>query len=385
MIKYLGSKKRLLPVLGQLFTAAKAHSALDLFTGTTRVAQELKRRGGEVTAVDVARYSEVFAQCWIETAAADIDQSELLDALRHLTALPGQPGYFTETFCVQSRYLQPKNGERVDAIRDALERDYAGTAMYPILLTSLVLAADRVDSTTGLQMAYLKHWAPRASKDLELRPPELIDGPGTAIRGDAALVTPALGSFDFAYLDPPYNQHRYYTNYHVFETLVAWDRPEHYGIACKRIDSRDAATKSVFNDKRNMAAALERTIAAVDAEIVVLSYNDEAWVSLAELTEMCARHGRVELLAFDSKRYVGAQIGIYNPGGEKVGKVSHLRNVEYLLVAGPARKVRRITDAVRASAVQPAAIEPDTISPAAVSPGADRPRRRSSPRPVAAG
>ena len=371
MIKYLGSKKRLLPVLGDLFTASGARTALDLFTGTTRVAQELKRRGGLVTAVDVSRYSEVFAQCWIETAADDVDTHELADALHHLAALRGTPGYFTETFCVQSRYLQPKNGERVDAIRDALQREYSNTPLFPILLTSLILAADRVDSTTGLQMAYLKHWAPRAYKDLELRAPDLIDGQGTAIRGDAAVMAPVLGSFDFAYLDPPYNQHRYYTNYHVFETLVAWDRPEHYGIACKRIDSRHAATKSVFNDKRNMAAALQRTIAAVDAEIVVLSYNDEAWVSLAELTEMCAAHGHVELLAFDSRRYIGAQIGIYNPDGEKVGKVSHLRNLEYLLVAGPARKVRRISDAVRDRAVSSTALNPDATP---------RPVRRSPVR-----
>ena len=34
-------------------------------------------------------------------------------------------------------------------------------------------------------------------------------------------LAPALGHFDLAYLDPPYNQHRYFTNYHVWETLVA--------------------------------------------------------------------------------------------------------------------------------------------------------------------
>ncbi len=57
MIKYLGSKRRLVPVLGEMFTASGARTALDLFTGTTRVAQELKQRGGIVTAVDTARYS----------------------------------------------------------------------------------------------------------------------------------------------------------------------------------------------------------------------------------------------------------------------------------------------------------------------------------------
>ena len=56
--------------------------------------------------------------------------------------------------------------------------------------------------------------------------------------------SPTLEPCDLAYLDPPYNQHRYFTNYHVWETLVAWDAPEHYGVACKRIDARDDTTKS---------------------------------------------------------------------------------------------------------------------------------------------
>jgi adenine-specific DNA-methyltransferase len=74
---------------------------------------------------------------------------------------------------------------------------------------------------------------------------------------------------------------------------------------------------------------------------VVVSYNDESWVSPEELTGMLAGagHERVEVLAIDSKRYVGAQIGIFNPSGEKVGRVSRLRNVEYVFVAGPAEKV----------------------------------------------
>ena len=46
----------------------------------------------------------------------------------------------------------------------------------------------------------------------------------------------------------------------MWETLVAWDEPEHYGIACKRIDARDDATKSPFNRKREMPDALRACI-----------------------------------------------------------------------------------------------------------------------------
>jgi adenine-specific DNA-methyltransferase len=341
VIKYLGSKRTLVPVLGAIATATGARTALDLFTGTTRVAQEFKRRGLFVTASDIASYSKILADCYVATDADDIDPRVLADALAELTSLPGCEGYFTDTYCVQSHYFQPKNGMRVDAMREHIESAYADTPLYPLLLTSLMLAADRVDSTTGLQMAYLKQWAARAHRDLELRAPELLPGRGEAVRADATTLVDRLPEVDLAYLDPPYNQHRYFTNYHIWETLVRWDAPPHYGVACKRADARDATTKSVFNKRREMPTALSSLIARTRARIVLVSYNDESWVSPEQITEalVTAGHEHVQMLAFDSKRYVGAQIGIHDPRGRKVGKVSHLRNLEYLFLAGPADEV----------------------------------------------
>lgn len=343
MIKYLGSKRRLVPILADLYSNSGCARVLDLFTGTTRVAQAFKKRGAHVTAVDTARYSEVFGKCWISMCESEVDKRDLRDALAYLMSLPGEPGYFTETFCIKSRFFQPHNGSRVDRIRNAIEAEYCGSTLYYPLLTSLILAADRVDSTTAVQMAFLKQWSARSFNKLELREPELLHGPGRTIRADATSIASTLGSFDLAYLDPPYNQHRYFTNYHIYETLVAWDEPEHYGVACKRVDSRDDSTKSIFNQKRRMPNALEETVRSLDTELLMLSYNNEAWLTLQELMEMCSHYDRVTALGFDSKRYVGAQIGIYAPNGSKVGKISHLRNVEYLVVAGPADIVERIT------------------------------------------
>ncbi len=149
----------------------------------------------------------------------------------------------------------------------------------------------------------------------------------------------SIGPVDFAYLDPPYNQHRYFTNYHVWETLIRWDAPDHYGVACKRADSRNPATRSPFNSRLTMPAALAAIVGSIEATVVVVSCNDESWLGREELLEMCACRGHVELLEFDSKRYVGAQIGIHDLSGRKVGKVSHLRNLERLAVCGPPRAV----------------------------------------------
>jgi len=347
MIKYLGSKRRLVGVLGEIAEVVAADSALDLFTGTTRVAQEFKRRGLAVTAADVATYSEVFSDCYIALDAAAVDNDRLQRELAHLNALPGRAGYFTDTFCEQSRFFQPHNGARVDAIRDELERGYADDPLFPVLLTALILAADRVDSTTGLQMAYLKQWAPRANRDLELRTPTLLPGKGRTIRGDALTVARSAETVDLAYLDPPYNQHRYFTNYHVWESLVRWDKPEHYGVACKRIDSRAPVTKSRFNYKSTMPTALAEVIAALSAKTIVLSYNNESWLPAQELQELLlSARPAVTMLSFPTKRYVGAQIGIHNPAGEKTGSVTHTQNLEFIFVAGDSADVAHIQDRV---------------------------------------
>src|SRR5581483_4545387 len=133
--------------------------------------------------------------------AEGVDVSGVTAALCHLQNLPGTDGYFTQTFSREARYFQEANARRIDAIRDAIEAEWADHPWRPILLTSLLLAADRVDSTTGLQMAYLKQWSPRSYRPLELRLPELLAGRGAARRGDATAVVADLAPVDLAYLD----------------------------------------------------------------------------------------------------------------------------------------------------------------------------------------
>lgn len=341
MIKYLGSKRALAGVLGTLAEGSGARTAVDLFTGTTRVAQEFKRRGLLVTAADLASYSEVLARCYVATDSGAVDAAELDALLAELNALPGVRGYVTETFCERARFFQPHNGQRIDAIRERLV-ELAGHRLYPVLLTALMEAADRVDSTTGQHMAYLKDWAPRASNELRLRAPALLPGTGVAVRGDALEVVRSLPAADLIYLDPPYNQHRYFNYYHIWETLVRWDSPPHYGVACKREDARSERRGSAFNSRRTMPSALAAVITQARAEVVMVSYNDEAWVTPDRIIGWLrdAGHESVELLAFDSRRYIGSRIGIYNRVGEKVGKVSHTRNTEYVFVAGGADRVK---------------------------------------------
>lgn len=342
MIKYLGSKRTLLPVLSDLISLSGAQSALDLFSGTTRVAREMKRQGLVVTSIDTASYSEVFGKTWIELDGSRVNASELLEAIAHLNSLPGVDGFFTENYCNKARFFQAKNGRRIDAIREEIETSYKASWLYYPLLTSLIMAADKVDSTTGVQMAYLKSWSPRSSKDLELLDPELLPGVGRAIRADAKKVVSELAEVDLAYLDPPYNQHRYFGNYHIWETLVRWDSPEGYGVANKRVDARDSENRSDFNSKLTMPNSLSEVIENLKAKTLILSYNNESWLSRRQLKDMCSKYEVVEIVDFDSKRYVGGQIGVYNHSGKRVGKPGAQRNLEHLVLAGDRDTVARM-------------------------------------------
>jgi adenine-specific DNA-methyltransferase len=341
LIKYIGSKRTLVPLIVEAVRrVGNAESVIDLFSGTSRVGHALKAAGYRVLSNDHNAYAATLARCYVQADEEDTAE-DARKLVQELNRLPGTAGYFTETFCVKSRFFQPKNGERIDAIREAIAAKGLEPELEAVLLVALMEAADRVDSTTGLQMAYLKSWAPRAHNDLELRVPAILrrarHGKGSATCLDAFEATGVLEG-DIAYVDPPYNQHSYLGNYHIWESLVRWDKPEVYGVACKRIDVRER--QSIFNSRPRFEGALGRLLGSVRARVLIVSFNNEGYLTREQIESMLAAlwdgEGKVTTIERDFKRYVGAQIGIHNLRGEKVGTVSHLRNKEFVYVVSRA-------------------------------------------------
>jgi adenine-specific DNA-methyltransferase len=341
LVKYIGSKRKL---VDKIVRAAQGlpnvRTVCDLFAGTTRVGQGLKREGFEVWSNDLATYSEVFGRAFIETDGDTVDKERMTMLLQRLNALPSRHGYFTQTYCIDSHYFKENNGERIDAIRPEIDDLEVSASERAILLSALLLAADRVDSTTGLQMAFLKKWSARSSQPLLLALPELLPGTGRVTRRDANELARELTNIDLVYIDPPYNQHSYFGNYHLWETLVRNDEPEVYGIAKKRSDVRE--TKSRYNSRvhcREAFSELIRDLSQVKNRWLLVSFNSEGHLKPEEITEILGGFGEVASVWVDYKRYVGAQIGVYNPAGEKVGTPTHFRNHEWLFLAGPDREM----------------------------------------------
>lgn len=336
MIKYIGSKRVLVPTLvGVTASLPDVRTVVDLFSGTSRVGHALKGAGYRVVSNDFTRYAHTLATCYVQADREDIAKdAERLIA--EFNAMPGSAGYVTDVFCERSRFFQPANGARIDAIREAIARKALEPELEAVCLVSLMEAADRVDSTTGVQMAYLKSWATRSFKPLELRMPKVLGSNGSG-KSEAhcleARDAAASLSGDLVYIDPPYNQHAYLGNYHVWESLVRWDKPEVYGVACKRVDCRER--KSDFNSKRRVEEAFRATIGAIDSRYMMVSFSSEGFLSRESIESILGERGDVHVLERGHRRYIGSKIGIYNPSGDLVGKAGADTNTEFIYVVVP--------------------------------------------------
>ncbi len=338
MIKYIGSKKKLRGIiLDAIRRLPGVKTVFDVFSGAGHVSYACKEAGYRVISNDYAAYAHAIATCYIQ-ADREKFYHEAAKIIRDLNQIKPKHGYFTEIFCEKSRFFQPKNGMKIDAIRDRIEELGLSWELKAILLTSLIEAADKVDSTVGVQMAYLKQWAPRSYKDIRLEVPPLLPrspfGEGMAMRLDAIEAAKKVGHVDVAYIDPPYNQHSYLANYHIWETLVLWDKPPVYGKACKRIDVR--SRKSLFNSKKSAKMALSNLVKNLDCDHLIISFNNEGFLGVDDIFEIMEKDfeaSSISSISVDYRRYIGSKIGVYNLEGKKVGKEGPSRNKEYLFVA----------------------------------------------------
>jgi len=268
-IKYAGSKLKLLPYILQLVQKVKPHTVLDGFSGTTRVSQALAQSGQRVIANDLSVWSEVFGKCYLLNEHSTEHYQPLID---HLNALPGRDGWFTENYggepnggCSISddglkKPWQKHNTRRLDSIREEIGRLTLSDVERSVLLGSLILALDEVESTLGHFASYLSDWSPRSYNKLHLQVPRLLPRleEHSVHRGDIFDLLPHVAA-DLAYFDPPYGSNnekmppsrvRYSAYYHLWTTVCLNDKPPIFGKVKRRADTSDKVTCSPFEEFR---------------------------------------------------------------------------------------------------------------------------------------
>lgn len=341
-IKYIGSKKTLNGYIIELIhsNCVNVDKAIDVFTGTTRVAQALRQNNIKTFTSDLSWASEAYAHTFVHNQ----DNTHLQPKIDDLNNLEGVTGWITEHYCdVLSkdgnegviRVWQSKNGKKADSIREHIETLSLEPWEKITLITSLIFALDAVDNTVGVQQAYLKNWCSRSHKDLTLRLPPMIWDPRFSDPppiwehevGDALKID--YPEADLAYLDPPYSPHSYATYYHIWDSIVRWDKLEVDLKTNRRADRvakhnlYDSSFESPWNRKSKALDAFEALIDRLCVRYVLISYSSDSLIPQDKLISMCESKGKVTVEQIDYKRNIMCQIGNHS-GNEFVTKNQEL-------------------------------------------------------------
>jgi adenine-specific DNA-methyltransferase len=342
-VKYLGSKLKILPLINEVISSVslKNKTAIDVFTGTTRVAQMLKAEGFLVTTSDLAWASEAYSSAFI-CNNGEIDY--LQNYVDLLNSIQPEPGWITKNYCdaepalgtTKVQVFHPKNGMKADPARDLIETFDLTRKEKMILIASVVFALDRVDNTSGIQQSYLKDWkSKRSLDDIKFELPKQIKGPeGNHIVGDALNI--AYEDAEIAYLDPPYSPRNYSSYYHIWDSVTRWDKPE-VGLQTNRRVDRirnkdndllDQSMASPWYSRSTALAATERLLDKLPVRYCVLSYSDEGLISFDEIKSLLTRYPRYEIFQKKHKRYIMSSIGT----GAKPLTDEEFSNTEYVFL-----------------------------------------------------
>ena len=337
LIPYIGNKRKLLPLIERAIAASglqPGDSFVDLFSGSGVVARFAKARGFRVVANDWEPYSQQINRAYIGcNRAPRFGDRAYAAMIAHLNALPPVAGWITDHLCPDDdelyvidhdrMFFMRKNGMRIDAIRAELETLRTAGALdedqFACLLAPLLYQCCYTSNTSGVFKGFHAGWGGsngtaryRICGDLRLEPAALLDNglANEVTRLDAQTFSREHGrDYGFVYIDPPYNQHPYGSNYHVLNSVALWDKPalnrKIGGHGDKSAIRRDWRTerRSPYNSAGQAAHAFAALIDGIAARWIAVSYSTDGNIPLSDLVTACCARGTAQVFVQPYKRY----------------------------------------------------------------------------------
>jgi adenine-specific DNA-methyltransferase len=336
IITYIGNKRTLLPEIEKVINTIKERlnkdklDCVELFSGSGVVARALKQHSQSLHVNDLELYSKIINDCYLtnkstfKQAKYDYYSSKIKERIKNNLKTDGiisthYAPQNTEIIKEEERcFYTRENAVLIDTIRDEIdyiEEEYKNFYLAPLLYecsvhtnTSGVFKGFYTDGGIGKFGGRGENALSRIMGDIELKQPVFSNYECDTFiyQADANKLSARLPEVDLIYIDPPYNQHPYGSNYHILNT-VATNRLVVDEIS-KVAGIPKSWNRSDYNKRDKIYEAMDNLIASCKAKYIILSYNNEGFLSENEISSIMKKHGTLETKYIDYTVFRGGII-----------------------------------------------------------------------------
>jgi adenine-specific DNA-methyltransferase len=336
LITYIGNKRALLNFIGKGVELIQKRlnktklSIFDAFSGSGAAARYFKKYSEILIVNDLEKYSALINQCYLSNVG-ELNISLLKEyyntTVKNLYDEKLKAGIITELYAPADDnnikagdrvFYTKRNAMYIDTARQLINKippDYQKYFLAPLLSEASIHA-----NTSGVFKGFYKNRETglgqfggknedalfRIKGNIALPFPVFSNFSCnvTIYNDDANKIAQALPEMDLAYLDPPYNQHPYGSNYFMLNLIVDYKYPENPS----RVSGIPKNWKRSHYNKINYAlTALTELVSGIKAKYVLISFNSEGFISRDEMKAMLDKAGKTEILETEYNTFRGSR------------------------------------------------------------------------------
>ena len=301
----------------------------DVFSGSGIVARYFKQFAGLLVVNDLEKYSTIINECYLSNEN-EIDISSLRKYYHEITGqLNGElkRGVVSELYAPlddekikrhERVFYTARNAMYIDTARQLIESIPRQEKKY--FLAPLLSEASIHSNTSGVFKGFYKNKETGIGQFGGLNKNALL-----RIKGDVKLPFPIFSNFncetiicngdsnkiikdipevDIAYLDPPYNQHPYGSNYFLLNLILNYKYPE----STSKISGIPRNwNRSTYNKNKKSLQALTELVENIKAKYILISFNSEGFINTEQMKEMLKNYGKLKVLETNYNAFRGSR------------------------------------------------------------------------------
>lgn len=322
LITYIGNKRSLLHHINKAIIQVKRRigkshlRVFDAFSGSGVVSRFMKEHASYIASNDFEDYAATIAKCYLQNrSSVDIFSiSKIVKEINNRVDEKFAKGFIEKLYAPKDEsnitlddrvFYTQENARRLDNYRRLI--DVYPSEFHDSLIAPLLSKASIHSNTSGVFKGFYKNRntgigqyggtnsnaLKRIKGQITLEPPVLsrFECDYDVFHDDTNKIASQIKKLDLTYIDPPYNQHPYGSNYFMLNLLLHYKEPENIS----RVSGIPKNWKrSGYNSKTESKNLFNELLHSIDTRFFLISFNNEGFISPDEMRSMLKKIGTVD-------------------------------------------------------------------------------------------